>query len=272
MKIALIQQTASENKIKNLNKGLDAIEIAVANGANVIVFAELAFEPFYPQFPAGKDKNELAETIDGQIISALRKSAAKNKVIIIPNFFELKDGKTYDSSPVINIDGNILGVTRMKHIPDYAFFHEKTYYYPGDENIKIFQTVFGKIGIAICYDRHYPEYMRALGIAGAELVVVPQAGAVGEWTDGLYEAELQIPAFQNGYYAALCNRVGEEGNLNFAGESFVCAPNGSVIARASQSKEEILYAVLDLNDIPHSHAKNLFYPDRREEIYSKWFS
>ncbi len=272
MKIALIQQTAIENKTKNLKKGLESIDKAAANGAKIIVFAELAFEPFYPQFPAGHNKNQLAETIDGQIITALRESAVKNKVVIIPNFFELKDGKTYDSSPVINIDGNILGVTRMKHIPDYAFFHEKTYYTPGNESIEVFQTAYGKIGIAICYDRHYPEYMRALGIAGAEIVVIPQAGAIGEWTDGLYEAELQIPAFQNGYFTALCNRVGKERNLDFSGESFVCSPNGEIIARASQSKEEILYAVLELSDVYKSHAKNLFYPDRRPEIYSKWFS
>ena len=98
----------------------------------------------------------------------------------------------------------------------------------------VYETQGGRIGVAICYDRHYPEYMRALAIGGAELVVVPQAGAVGEWPEGLYEAEMRVAAFQNGYFIALCNRVGAEECLTFAGESFVCAPDGRVIARAGR--------------------------------------
>src|SRR5205814_6025956 len=96
----------------------------------------------------------------------------------------------------------------------------------------VYDTRHGRLGVAICYDRHYPEYMRALAVAGADLVVVPQAGSVGEWPDGLYEAEMQVAAFQNGYYTALCNRVGMEESLTFSCESFVCGPDGRVVARA----------------------------------------
>ena len=99
--------------------------------------------------------------------------------------------------------------------------------------------------MAICYDRHFPEYMRALALNGADLVVVPQAGAAGEWPDGLYEGEMRVASLQNGYYMALCNRVGREDCLDFAGESFVCDPNGVVIARAGQGSDEILYADVD---------------------------
>ena len=127
----------------------------------------------------------------------------------------------------------------MVHITDYPCFHEKGYYAPGT-GAPVYETRFGRIGVAICYDRHYPEYMRALALGGAELVVVPQAGAVGEWPDGLYEAEMQVAAFQNGYFVALCNRVGEEECLTFAGESFVCAPDGRLIARAPQLEEHTL--------------------------------
>ena len=134
----------------------------------------------------------------------------------------------------------------------------------------VFRTRAGKVGVAICYDRHFPEYMRALALAGADLVVVPQAGAVGEWPDGLYEAEMRVAAFQNGYFVALCNRVGREDRLDFAGESFVGAPDGSVIARAGQGTEEILYAEVGFAAAENSHARQLFLKHRRPELYGEW--
>ena len=128
------------------------------------------------------------------------------------------------------------------------------------------------MGIAICYDRHYPEYMRALALAGAELVVVPQAGAVDEWPDGLFEAEMRVTGFQNGYFAALCNRVGHEECLTFAGESFVTDPAGRILARAGRGTEEVLLCDLDLGHVPESHARRLFLRDRRPELYRDWLA
>jgi N-carbamoylputrescine amidase len=112
--------------------------------------------------------------------------------------------------------------------------------------------------------------MRALALAGAELVLVPQAGAVGEWPDGLYEAELRVAAFQNGYFVALCNRVGVEEHLTFAGESFVCAPDGQIIGRAPQGEDHILLADVDLTQTAESHGRRLFLRDRRPELYPSW--
>jgi N-carbamoylputrescine amidase len=126
--------------------------------------------------------------------------------------------------------------------------------------------------VAICYDRHYPEYMRALAVGGADLVVVPQAGAVGEWPEGLYEAEMRVAAFQNGYFVALCNRVGQEERLRFGGESFVCDPDGVVVARAKQGSDEILCADIDYQRNAESHARRLFMRDRRPELYAAWLS
>ena len=139
---------------------------------------------------------------------------------------------------MIDADGTLLGVTRMIHITDYDGFHEQGYYAPGDTGAPVYDTRVGRVGVAICYDRHYPEYMRALAVGGAELVVVPQAGTVGEWPEGLYEAELRVAAFQNGYFTALCNRVGAEERLTFGGESFVCAPDGRVLARAGGGRRD----------------------------------
>jgi N-carbamoylputrescine amidase len=160
----------------------------------------------------------------------------------------------------------------MVHITEYPCFHEQGYYAPGDTGAPVYRTRVGRIGVSICYDRHYPEYMRALALAGAELVVVPQAGAVGEWPDGLYEAELRVASFQNGYFTALCNRVGREECLDFAGESFVCAPDGSVLARAPRGEDHILFADIDLAEAADSHARKLFLRDRRPELYADWLS
>jgi N-carbamoylputrescine amidase len=171
---------------------------------------------------------------------------------------------------VIDADGSLLGITRMVHITDYPCFHEQGYYTPGDTGAPVYRTRAGSIGVAICYDRHYPEYMRALAVAGADLVVVPQAGAVGEWPDGLYEGEMQVAAFQNGYFVALCNRVGVEDCLTFGGESFVCAPDGRVIARAPAMEEVTLTADIDLGATVQSHARRLFLQHRRPELYSHW--
>lgn len=271
MKIALVQQSASLIKINNIQKGVEAVRSAAASGANIICFAELAFTQFYPQKKASSDFNNLAETIPGPTTEIFCNLAKELNVIIILNLYEYDNGSTYDASPIINTDGKILGTTRMIHITDYEHFYEKDYYVPGNNGVNVYNTVFGKIGIAICYDRHYPEYMRALAIAGAEIVFIPQAGSVGEWPEGLYEAELKVAAFQNGYFTALCNRVGREEKLTFAGESFVCNPEGKVIARAGSLTEEILICDVNISEVGKSHARKLFFRDRRPELYKKWF-
>jgi N-carbamoylputrescine amidase len=126
--------------------------------------------------------------------------------------------------------------------------------------------------VAICNARHFPEYMRALALNGAELVVVPQAGLVDEWAPGFFEAELAVPAFQNGYFVALCNRVGVEDRLTFAGESFVCGPDGAVRARAPRGEDAVLLADIDLREIPASHGRRTLMRDRRPELYGGWLS
>lgn len=168
---------------------------------------------------------------------------------------------------MINADGKIIGKTRMVHITDYPCFHERGYYSPGKLGAGVFDTAVGRIGVAICYDRHFPEYMRALALKGAELVVVPQAGAVDEWPPGMFEAELQVVAFQNGYFTALVNRVGREDRLTFAGESFVTDPEGQIIARAPAGKDCILYADIDFKQLKECPARKHFLSDRRPDIY-----
>lgn len=272
MKIALIQQHATQDKSANVARGLAALETAARNGAHVACFAELAFEWFYPQRPAGAGARDVAEPIDGPTVTAFQKKAKELNLVTLINLYERDGNNTYDSSPVIDADGSLLGVTRMIHITEYPCFHEQGYYTPGNNGAPVYQTKAGKIGIAICYDRHFPEYMRALAVAGADLVVVPQAGSVGEWPEGLYEAEMRVAAFQNGYFTALCNRVGKEDCLDFAGESFVCGPDGRVMARGPLSQDAIVYADLDFSELAACNARQLFMRHRRPELYGGWIS
>ncbi len=270
MKLALIQHRATKDKAANLTRGLAALEEAARQGARVAGFAELGFEWFHPQRPANGDPRELAEPIDGPLVSAVRAKARELDMVVVMNFFERAGQHCYDSSPVIDADGALLGVTRMIHITEYACFHEQGYYTPGDSGAPVFTTKVGRIGVAICYDRHFPEYMRALAIGGADLVLVPQAGSVGEWPEGLFEAEMRVAAFQNGYFVGLCNRVGREDCLEFAGESFVADPDGAIVARAAAGQETILYADLDFAQLADSHARRLFLRHRRPELYGPW--
>lgn len=272
VRIALVQQHATPERGDNLARGLAALDRAAAGGAQIVCFAELAFTPFYPQDVAGQGVLELAEPVPGPTTDMLCARARKHGVVVVANLYEREGDRAFDTSPVIDADGTILGRTRMVHITDYACFHERGYYAPGDTGARVFDTAHGRIGVAICYDRHYPEYMRALALGGAQVVVTPQAGAVGEWPEGLYEAEMRVAAFQNGYFAALCNRVGAEPRLTFAGESFVCDPDGEVIARAARGSDEILMCDLDLDRIDTSHARTLFLRDRRPELYADWLN
>ena len=277
MRLAIVQQPATDDPDGNLARGLAAFDRAADAGADLVAFAELAFHPFYPQRPATPETLARAEPLDGPTVRAFRQRCAARGVAAVLNVFERAEDasgavRTFDTSPVIDADGALLGATRMVHITDYPAFHEQGYYAPGDRGLPVYDTAAGRVGVAICYDRHYPEVMRALALAGAEVVVVPQAGAVGEWPDGLYQAEMQVAAFQNGYFTALANRVGPEDQLEFSGESFVCAPDGRVVAQAGQGTEEVLVCDLDLSQVAASHARRLFLRHRRPELYAGWLS
>lgn len=270
MRIALVQQHATADRAANVARGVKALERAAREGAELVGFAELAFEPFYPQYPAGPQARNQAEPVPGPTTDLFSRRARELGVVVVLNLFERDGDRTYDCSPVIDADGTLLGRTRMVHITEYPCFHEQGYYAPGDRGAPVYQTKGGRVGVAICYDRHYPEYMRALALGGAEVVVVPQAGTAGEWPEGLYEGEMRVAAFQNGYFVALCNRVGVEDRLAFAGESFVCDPGGVVVARAPLREDAVLHATLDLARVPASHARQLFLRHRRPELYGEW--
>ena len=267
MKICLIQQQASGDVENNIERGVKKFRQAAESGAELIAFAELAFLPFLPQRPADSNAARWAEFIPGRTTDVFSNLAKEYGVVAVLNLFETDGKNTYDASPVIDADGTLLGVTRMAHIMDGLGFYEKGYYTPSNSPVPVYETNAGKVGVAICYDRHFPEYMRHLGLAGADVVIVPQAGAVGEWPAGIFEAELQVAAFQNGYFAALVNRVGKEESLHFSGESFVVDPWGRILAQASKEEDCVLHVECDLQTLPDCPAKKYFLRDRRPEFY-----
>ena len=267
MKIALVQQHTTDNVNNNIDRGVENFRRAAESGAELIAFAELAFLPFLPQFPAGPDALKRAESIPGPTTQMFSELAKEYGVVCVLNLFESDGERTFDASPVFDSDGSLLGVTRMVHIMEGPGFHERGYYTPGENKPFVYKTKKGRIGVAICYDRHFPEYMRKLALEGAELVIVPQAGAVGEWPEGVFEAELQVAAFQNGYFAALVNRVGKEEVVHFSGESYVVDPFGRVLAQAGRGKDSILFVECDLKIITECPAKKHFLQDRRPDFY-----
>jgi N-carbamoylputrescine amidase len=270
VRLALAQTPADPDLDANRERLLARIREAAREGADVIAVPELATSRFFPQFERFPEAAAWAEPIPGPTTEAVAALAREHEMVAVLNLYEHTDDGFYDSSPVIDADGTLLGVTRMVHITDYACFHERAYYSPGDRGAPVYDTRVGRIGVAICYDRHYPEYMRALGVGGAELVIIPQAGALDEWPDGMYEAEVRAAAFQNGYFAALCNRVGAEERLTFAGESFVVDPTGQVLARANRLEEDLLLVDVELARCAESPARTLFWQDRRPELYHRW--
>ncbi|GMQ81665.1 MAG: carbon-nitrogen hydrolase family protein [Rhodothermia bacterium] len=267
MRIALIQQSASTDVGSNVERGIQAVREVADAGAQLAVFPELAFTRFFPQHRLEGDRMVLAESIPGPITEAFSDEAAKVGIVIVLNLYERSGNWAYDSSPVIDADGTLLGTTRMCHITQYEGFFEQDYYDAGDTGAPVYNTAVGRIGVAICYDRHYPEYLRALALGGAELVVIPQAGTIGEWPEGVFEAELQAAAFQNGFYMALANRVGEEEKLTFSGESVIVDPRGQIVAQAPSGTDSILIADLELSNVLESPARRLFLKHRRPEIY-----
>lgn len=266
MKLALVQHAVGPDLERNVQRALAAVREAASAGAELIVFPELGFTPFYPQQRRARPEL-LAEPIPGPMTERFGEVAAECGVVLVLNLFERDRDACYDSSPVIDADGRLLGRTRMLHITDYDCFHEGHYYTPGDTGAPIYHTHAGRIGVAICYDRHFPEYMRALALSGADLVVVPQAGTAGEWPDGLFEAEMRVAAFHNGYFVALANRVGREERMTFAGRSFVCGPDGSMLGQAGAG-DEVFYADVHLPQTRDSHARRLFLADRRPDLYA----
>ena len=270
-KIALAQVSAGDDREKNRDEAISLVRKAASEGAELILFPEMGFDPFFPQFRANTKFYDWAENVTepcpGKTIRRLQAVAKEVGIAIVPNIFERAGpGEYYDCSPVINNDGTIQGISRMVHIAEAPGFNEKFYYRPGDGRFPTFDTPVGRAGIAICYDRHYPEQLRILAIHGCHVLLVPLAAVSREqWP--MFEMEMQVASFQNQFFSVVVNRVGQENELEFLGRSFVTDPFGNVIARAADCKPDLLLVNIDLNEVERARRVIPHFRDRRAELY-----
>ena len=232
MKIALCQMSNSGSVSENLKKSIKAIERAAADGAQLILFPEVQLTEFFPQYP-GQDVAHYRIERDSPVIKAFCDAARDNHIMAVPNVYLCENGKPYDASLLIDSDGEILGVQKMVHIAQADKFFEQDYYTPADDGFKVFDTGLGKIGIVVCFDRHYPESVRTEALMGADLILIPTVNTKAEPSE-MFEWELKVQAFHSSVFIAMCNRVGTEGDMDFSGESIVVDPNGDTIIKDAQ--------------------------------------
>lgn len=263
MRIALVQMSMEESLEANLDKALACMREAASNGAELVCFPEIQFSPFFPQFPGG-DASAYAMGINHPAIRAMQQACRELGLIAIPNQYLEEGGKRYDATPVIEADGTILGISKMVHIVQMPLFYEQDYYTPSDSGFQVYHTSAGRVGVVICFDRHYPESSRSCALEGAQLIVIPTANVKGEPLE-FFEWELRVAAVQNGVFIAQCNRVGLEQDMDFCGESLVVDPNGELVAKADDS-EQVLCAELDLDLIAKSRQARPYLKLRRPEF------
>jgi beta-ureidopropionase len=247
---------------------------AAAQGAQVICFQELFYGPYFgiTQDPA---YYEYAESVPGPTTDRFAKLAAElGIVIVLPVYEEDQPGVLYNTAAVIDADGSYLGKYRKHHIPHLPKFWEKFYFRPGNLGWPVFETAVGKIGVNICYDRHFPEGWRTLALNGAEIVFNPNATAPGI-SNKLWEIEQPAAAIANGYFVATNNRVGLEDNeygddaVPFYGSSYVVGPDGNVIGDVASSTEPgLIVRDIDLDEMRSVRERWQFFRDRRPDAYA----
>jgi predicted amidohydrolase len=264
MKLALAQMQLEASLEANLKKSLEAIEQASIQGAQLVCFPEIHLSPFFPQYPA-RDVSPYVVKTGSEAIRKLCTQCGKFKIAAVPNLYLEEGANRYDASLAIDADGSILGISKMVHIVQVPRFYEQDYYTPSNTGFQVYTTRAGKIGIVICFDRHYPESIRACALKGADLIIIPTANTKDEPLE-VFEWELRVPARQNGLFIAMCNRVGLEGEMDFAGESIVVDPNGDVVMKAND-QEQIIYADIDLALIAKTRNSRPYLKLRRPEKY-----
>jgi len=263
--------TCQEHRAAMLEAHIPYIEKAGKAGVQMLCFQEVFTGPY---FCPSQDKKwyGLAEAIpDGPTTKLMQEYAKKYKmVIVVPIYEEEMAGVYFNTAAVIDADGKYLGKYRKNHIPQVAGFWEKFFFKPGNLGYPVFDTAYGKVGVYICYDRHFPEGARALGLNGAEIVFNPSATVAG-LSQYLWELEQPAHAAANGYFVGAINRVGKESPWSigeFYGSSYFANPRGKIVAQASKDKDELLIADLNFDEIREVRDLWQFYRDRRPETYS----
>jgi N-carbamoylputrescine amidase len=258
---------------RNVEKHLAMIEDAAKQGVQILCMQEVFTTPYFCAEQQVRWYEAVEKIPEGPTTKLMQEQAKKhNMVIIVPIYEEEITGIYYNTAAVIDADGTYLGKYRKNHIPHVnPGFWEKFYFRPGNLGYPTFDTAYARIGVYICYDRHFPEGARALGLNGAEIVFNPSATVAG-LSEYLWKLEQPAHAVANGYFVGAINRVGHEQPWDigeFYGQSYFCDPRGQIIAQAPRDEDALVVADLDLDMIREVRNTWQFFRDRRPDSYSQ---
>jgi len=262
-----------EIKRANIEKHLAMIEDAAKQGVQILCMQEVFTTPYFCAEQQTRWYDAVEKIPDGPTTKLMQETAKKhNMVIVVPIYEEEMTGIYYNTAAVIDADGSYLGKYRKHHIPHVnPGFWEKFYFKPGNLGFPAFDTAYARIGVYICYDRHFPEGARVLGLNGAEIVFNPSATVAG-LSEYLWKLEQPAHAVANGYFVGAINRVGHEQPWDigeFYGQSYFCNPRGQIIAEAPRDEDALVVADLNLDMIREVRNTWQFFRDRRPESYAQ---
>ncbi|MEV8093239.1 nitrilase-related carbon-nitrogen hydrolase [Kitasatospora sp. NPDC085879] len=270
VRAALFQTAWTGDKETMVAAHEKAVRDAAAQGAQIIGFQEVFNAPYFCQVQEPEHYGWAEPVPDGPTVQRMQALAKELHMVIVVPVYEVEQaGFYYNTAAVIDADGSYLGKYRKHHIPQVKGFWEKYYFKPGNLGWPVFETAVGKVGVYICYDRHFPEGWRALGLAGAEIVYNPSATS-RSLSQYLWQLEQPAAAVANEYYIAAINRVGVEeyGDNDFYGTSYFVDPRGQFVGDvASDKNEELVVRDLDLGQIEQVRQQWAFYRDRRPDAY-----
>ena len=269
---ALLQCAYTGDKQTMIDRHVNYVEQAASQGAQIMCFQELFYSPYFCQIQDIKHYSWSEQVPDGPTVTLMQEIAAKHKIVLVVPLYEEEDsGIYYNTGAVIDSDGAFLGKYRKTHLPHLEGFWEKFYFRPGNAGYPVFETSVGKIGVYICYDRHFPEGARMLGLSGAEIVFIPSATSRG-LSQHLWKIEQTSHAIANGYFVGTINRVGIEdefGTNHYYGQSYFCDPTGQFVGEiASEHSDELVVRDLNLDLIKDVRDTWQFYRDRRPDMYA----
>ncbi len=271
--VAPTEAPIEEIKKANLDHQMKMVEDAAKQGVQMLCFQEIFTTPYFCAEQQTRWYEAVEKIPDGATIRLMQDVAKQHgMVLIVPIYEEEMSGVYYNSAAVIDADGKFLGKYRKTHIPHVApGFWEKFYFRPGNLGYPCFDTAFARIGVYICYDRHFPEGARCLGLNGAEIIFNPSATVAG-LSEYLWKLEQPAHAVANGYFVGAINRVGYEAPWNigeFYGQSYFCDPRGQIIAEAARDKDELVVADLNMDMIREVRNTWQFFRDRRPDAYGQ---
>jgi N-carbamoylputrescine amidase len=270
IRAALVQQKWTGDKESMIANAVEHIRNAASQGAQVLCLQELFYGPYFCQVQDADFYSYTESIPDGPTTELMKEVAAQNNIVLIVPMYEVEQpGVYYNTAAVIDADGTYLGKYRKNHIPQVKGFWEKFYFKPGNLGYPIFDTAVGRIGVYICYERHFPEGWRALGLAGAKIVFNPSATS-RSLSEYLWKLEQPAAAVANEYFVGAINRVGVEplGDNEFYGQTYFVSPRGQLIGdAASDTEEELVVRDLDMDLLTEVRDTWAFYRDRRPDTY-----